>query len=821
MSLIDELLKPGFTAKEADRYLMNLFRTAAPGGVSAELNQTDARGMSPLLFAVNKGDLELLEVLLSFDVITTIKVAGKTIEKIAEEKCSDASLSAEAIMNRKKVHALLQSRGEWQATSARDGIQFSRSIRAIQEAVQNIQGADAKNGVLIFGLTGEGKSTIVNWLIAMVNYRRVKKAGLTRVEKSDASQSELASVGASVRSETLYPQVLPSPEGSHVYVDMPGFEDTRGTAEELCAAASICMLTKQLSAIQAICLVVSWGSLADTRILNYRKLADSIGKMIAQNPVTAENIILLVTKTEPTLIDEEIVYLTPEDVIERLKTIAQDEKFSEFKVTDTEELSPDDRRKLFLKMTTEAILRNGPTAIVLADVTRPVVRAEVHAAVGRLQRKLKKPQQFNFNGYSRFMVGFQLVLENIIVKHNELKRADSSQTEKLKSTEASIAMQDAEESKLDQEIRSYQEQKTEPFTATQFDQRIADQKSMLNSLRERYSKSQESLHSAEREVDKQAAILKSTDSKEEEKLIDVVNRGWVCEKTEAIHYKAMKKTGRLVPLLHGGMAEMVEEEDVTLPGKEKTVSEAITYPSPVPIRRFVDTSTGGRFECSGFMPGAKTLSGMFTSAEGAHGGVSLRVELYGNSHDFPEFQDLKNNATSQLSDAEDKLTRLKKDMVTMADIEAAADTLRGLELEKISAVGNRERTELVCDMQIKLLNEQKSKITEKKKELHRQMMLERLAAEQIGLQLEVNQKLFSTIRSVITALDFRSEVIDQFMSLFSGAAASVPSRGTPASLPRGSERPAAGGAGTHSFYHPPGAPSRKSTESAAVAFGSD
>lgn len=238
-----------------------------------------------------------------------------------------------------------------------------------------------------------------------------------------------------------------------------------------------------------------------------------------------------------------------------------------------------------------------------------------------------------------------------------------------------------------------------------------------------------------------------------------------CEKTED-RTETKVSYGEKVDVPGYGRCQFVDIKEEKVPGKEKTVSESVSYPSSVPIKRYVDRSQGGTFTVNGFTPGAMQLSGIFKSAVGAHGGVSLSVELYGDAKDFPDTKEKINQMESEAKKAQEALNSAKRDGVSEEDIHASEDNLRKIELEKISAVGNHERTKALCDMQIKFSEEQLRKVQDKFEELSKLRDPEFKKLASVGVQLDVNKDLFDRLQEIIKVLDLKSEVIDNFMQLW-------------------------------------------------------
>lgn len=732
------------TAQDIDFHLRKL----PVEQLSTEIADSDAKGMTPLHLAIEKADVEMTKVLLSFDAPVGAKKGQKSPEDYAKELMGSQPQDA-----RKRVYALIKSRGRWQGAAAQQGIIFSRSMKAIEEAVDKIQGALGNSGVLFLGITGEGKSTFINYLCG-TDYKLEK---VKRARKVVPTSPEAAAVGHSPTSFTILPQIIKMTGKPYVLVDLPGFEDTRGTAEEICAAASICMLTKQLKLIQSIPFAVSWPTLADARMVSYRKAAENVGAMISHDPKTAENVILVVTKPEEDLAEDEIR--------ERLEELVKAEGW-QGKAPDgvkREDLNDDMWKKHCLRKTTEAILgRQGN--IVIGDVVSKEARDAFQNVVDKLEKKAKDPKQFDFNSYSKYMKQFQIVVEGMIVHFNALTRGQKSLEEILKSLESRIAETDGEMKALEESIAKYEKQKLQPFTEDSFNQKIAEEKEKLRDLRKNSQTLKDNLTKAEFDAKIKVAKFESIE-KEGERVIDTVHQGWVCEKTEdRVETKVTYKEKRFVPGL--GEVQFVDIKEEKVAGQEKTVSESVSYPSTVPIKRYVDMSHGGHFEAKGFTAGAMQIAGTFVSTPGVRGGVGLNIQLWGDTKDFPDAKDKLNRLQQELKDAERELDTAKKQSIPEDEIEAASERVKKIELEKISAVGDHKRTQEICEMQIQFLRTQIDKTQIKLDELKPQGEAHKTEIADLKLQLEVNKDLFTKLKMIIEAMEFKGDLIEQFIKLF-------------------------------------------------------
>ena len=740
------------SSKEIESHLdqLSVNKSLGEQALSEQLAQRDSQGRTALHLAIMKGDFETIKVLLSFDAPITHQINNKSCEDYARELIGNPPQS-----ERKRIYALIKSRGKWQTKAAHDqGIIFSRSMKAIVDAVDKIQGALNNAGVLFVGITGEGKSTFINYLSG-VEYK-IEEGDDLDERAVPTINKELAAVGHSTISCTSLPQTIPVKGKPYVWVDLPGFEDTRGIAEKICSAASICMLTKQLKLVQAIPFVVSVPSLKDKKLVVYRTAAENVGAMISKDPQAADNVILVVSKPGK---------VTEAAVRKKLSELSNDEKWDSAlpaTLIKREDLNEDAWRKHCLKIGTEAILTRKNN-ILLADITSSSARETFQNMIEGLTSQAKSPKQFDFNNYSKYMNQFQKVIESMIVHLNGLKREQKSIQETLKNLGGRVAEALKDNKSTENAIAKQEQQKSQPFTEETFNAKITEEKASLSALRKKREAQIKKLQDAELEMKISGAKLQGVE-KEGERLIDTVHRDWVCEKTEDRIETEVTEMGPAM-LADGTMAIKVKIDKKKIPGVEKTVSESVNYPSTVPIKRFVDRSHGGHFEAKGFAPDAMQLTGTFISTPGIHGGVGLSIELYGNVKDFPDTKDKINKFEQELKSAEAALDLSKQGAISGEEIETASEKVKKLELEKISAVGDHKRTQEICEMQIQFLKSQLNKNQAVLAELNKQQESEKLNLEDLVLQLEVNQDLFTKLLMVIKVMEFKGELIEQFQQL--------------------------------------------------------
>ena len=130
-------------------------------------------------------------------------------------------------------------------------------IEFIKDGQQNgTMMTQKKKAIMVLGLTGTGKSTLVNYLnnVPLV-CKRVGGKWIVDLLLPDSSLPGGFAIGHTVSSKTLYPAVY-SPDGKDfAYIDNPGFKDTRAIAIEIANSFFREQVTREVTELKFLLLV--------------------------------------------------------------------------------------------------------------------------------------------------------------------------------------------------------------------------------------------------------------------------------------------------------------------------------------------------------------------------------------------------------------------------------------------------------------------------------------------------------------------------------------------------------------------------------------
>lgn len=171
---------------------------------------------------------------------------------------------------------------------------FTSIFQNIKEGNQHLDSFffEGKQVVFILGFTGNGKSTLTNLLVGNKLVIKEQKFGVIGYE---LEQNEYgAAIGHALESQTALPNIMEGRDPAYIYVDCPGFKDTKGPEQDIPNAFYITKLMEKTKNVKLI-LTTSNDSFVNKN--------DSIVSLIKKttewfpNPMSIKNgIMLVVTK---------------------------------------------------------------------------------------------------------------------------------------------------------------------------------------------------------------------------------------------------------------------------------------------------------------------------------------------------------------------------------------------------------------------------------------------------------------------------------------------------------------------------------------------
>ena len=163
----------------------------------------------------------------------------------------------------------------------------------IQLGVKKI--TPSNSATFFLGYTGNGKSTLLNYLINAPLIIK-KEKGKYIIKNDEKSQEQFPKIGESVlSSETTVPNKIEYE--NFIFWDCPGFSDTKGPVQDVPNAFYIQRLFEITKNIR-ILIVVSYQIMDDKTLLsNFLKLMMKIGNMFKNEKNKADCITLVITKT--------------------------------------------------------------------------------------------------------------------------------------------------------------------------------------------------------------------------------------------------------------------------------------------------------------------------------------------------------------------------------------------------------------------------------------------------------------------------------------------------------------------------------------------
>jgi len=137
-----------------------------------------------------------------------------------------------------------------------NGTKYQRDlIEFIQENKIQLKSNIKEKSIMVLGLTGTGKSTLINYLnnIPLWCVKENKK-WILKLENQNLSDS-IARIGFGVGSQTFLPAVYTPHGKDYSFIDNPGFKDTHGLSTEIANGFFRSMITENVKYIKFLLLL--------------------------------------------------------------------------------------------------------------------------------------------------------------------------------------------------------------------------------------------------------------------------------------------------------------------------------------------------------------------------------------------------------------------------------------------------------------------------------------------------------------------------------------------------------------------------------------
>ena len=181
-------------------------------------------------------------------------------------------------------------------------------ITLIQGSASSVRLAEGKSGVLFLGRSGSGKSTLINWLRGC-DYQIVKD-GLEQNAHLVVG-TELAKVGRTDASATLYPHAIELPGEDFCYLDMAGFGDNRGGSVKVAIPHVSRLLMSKVKNIKGFVICIPEEDFKDKRLDHFKVLSKDF-MAITRNWSVAVEVRFVITKPSTELKKSDVIKLLTE-----------------------------------------------------------------------------------------------------------------------------------------------------------------------------------------------------------------------------------------------------------------------------------------------------------------------------------------------------------------------------------------------------------------------------------------------------------------------------------------------------------------------------
>lgn len=187
----------------------------------------------------------------------------------------------------------------------------------LEPTFESVKPALGKTIVFVIGATGDGKSTLMNYLHGCLYTKQENDLGNTvSVLSPESKKSEICKVGRNPQlSQTRYPQIIkPETENNNaafLYCDLPGFFDSGSEAEVICSAMAPLILSRAALSMKGLVWVLSLNQFEVNKCEGIKKI---LGYLLHISKKNAE----LITESLTIVISRANSHVNPANILQRL-----------------------------------------------------------------------------------------------------------------------------------------------------------------------------------------------------------------------------------------------------------------------------------------------------------------------------------------------------------------------------------------------------------------------------------------------------------------------------------------------------------------------
>jgi predicted GTPase len=350
-------------------------------------------------------------------------------------------------------------------------LNFSKVNESLPNVVDSAIKSKGKDVILVVGVTGSGKSTLVNGLIGRALKYKIHKGKLRLVDENEISNSP--KIGHGNDSETSIIRLYSKNNSSIVYADCAGFGENRGEEQEVLNFINTNSMVKNAKSIKML-FVISDAELEAGRGDLFVKLSETISSILKNTNDAKKSMNFVITKDQLTEMDATYADVSKTRVTDKITDMIKksNEKLEELKNRTI--IDPDEISKMEKQIEVLELMSNQDRIFISTLAKKPVkFKADLIKSINS-STPIKKTN-INFGQYSKVSTKFFETMNNILKSSKELKKIKEKLLVKKPTFESTITQYTTSISNINEKIAALQAK----IVTYSSDQYIESEKSRL------------------------------------------------------------------------------------------------------------------------------------------------------------------------------------------------------------------------------------------------------------------------------------------------------------------------------------------------------